>query len=233
MDILIVLISVAFIGLVSVFGYQFYEEHRNASGGLSNTPKNKVPKKDTHAEMLAQMRRKVSEYEERIKKIELEFEASKLELNHTKEREKKLLDEKSQNKFDGQQYEKFKKEYVGLKDEIKNKEELLEKEISLRRASVSELSQLKSEFETIKKQLSQTEDKLRKSETLADNLNKELLIAKATIKEQKKIVAEHTENKIGGEWVSRAEFEKVERELKEKETMIQRFLTIKKEDRNA
>ncbi len=58
-------------------------------------------------------------------------------------------------------------------------------------------------------------------------------LAKATIKEQKKIVAEHTENKIGGEWVSRAEFEKVERELKEKETMIQRFLTIKKEDRNA
>jgi len=225
MDILIVLVSVAFIGLITIFVYQYYEEHRNAG----TVPKNKVSKKDTQAELLAQSKRRIAEYEEKVKKMEYEFEACRLELSQTKERERTLINEKSQVKFDSEHYEKFKKEFSAAKEELKAKEETVEKEISLRRANSIELTHLKQEHEALKKKLSSTEDLYRKLQSILENLTKDLKAAKDTIREQNKVVTEFTKNKMGGEWVSRAEFEKIEIELKEKDTMIQRFLAIKKE----
>lgn len=222
MDIFIVLVSVAFIGFVSVFAFQFIEERRAAPSA------SKPPKKDPQAELLSQFKRRTAEALEKLKKVEYEAEAYRLELSQTKEREKALINEKSQINFDSQQYEKFKKEFQALKQDISSKEQALEKEISLRRSQSAELGQIKEDARLLKGQLGETQDVLRKTQAIAETLSKELTTARKMIEDQKKIVAEHTENKMGGEWVSRAEFEKVERELKEKEAMIQKFLALKK-----
>ncbi len=222
MDIFIVLVAVAFIGFVSVFAFQFIEERRAAPASSQG------PKKDPQAELLSQFKRRTAEALEKLKKLEYEAEAYRLELAQTKEREKALLNERSQAKFDSEQYEKFKKEFQALKQDIASKEQALEKEISLRRSQSAELAQSIDDARLLKGQLGDTQDVLRKTQGIAENLSKELTATRRTLDEQKKIVAEHTENKMGGEWVSRAEFEKVERELKEKEAMIQKFLALKK-----
>ncbi|HAJ56193.1 MAG TPA: hypothetical protein DCL35_00295 [Candidatus Omnitrophica bacterium] len=223
MDILIIIICLAFIGLLGTLGYQFLKENiagRSVQGG---------PVKQNDADPALGYQKKIMENEEKIKKVELDLAASKLELAQTKEREKALIEQNSGAKFDYEQYEKFKKDYQLLKQEIVQKEDILEKEISTRRAQTAELAQLKQDYDGLKKKLMETEDYYRRSQTVAENLTKELNTAKKTVEYQKKIVSEHTENKLGGEWVSRVEFEKVENELKEKETMIQKFLSLKKD----
>lgn len=222
MDIFIVLVSVAFIGFVSVFAFQFLEERRAAPAAA------KTHKKDPQAELLSQFKRRTAEALEKLKKLEYEAEAWRLELAQTKEREKALLNERSLGQFDSAQYEKFKKEFQELKKDLSSKEQALEKEISLRRAQSSELAASLDDARLLKKQLAETQDVLRKTQSIAENLSKELTAARRTIDEQNKVVLEHKENKMGGEWVSRAEFEKVERELREKEAMIQKFLALKK-----
>lgn len=223
MDILIVMICLAFLGLLGTLGYPFFRE--NIAGRIVQSPQTK----QSGSSLDQEYQKKIRDNEEKIKKIELDHTAVKLELSQTKEREKALAEQISGIKFDHEQYEKFKKDYQQLKQEITQKENALEKEISLRRMQSSELTQLKQDHENIKKKLSETEDCYRRSHTLAENLKKELAILNKTVEEQKKIVMEHTENKLGGEWVSRAEFEKIENELKEKEMMIQKFLSLKKE----
>ena len=104
MDTLIILIGLAFMGLLGVFGYQTFNEVRN-SGKKPNIPDKKANEPDP----TAQYKRKIREYEEKIKKMELDCDAVKLELSQTKEREKASTDEKSITKFDSEQYEKFKK----------------------------------------------------------------------------------------------------------------------------
>ncbi|MBI5873634.1 MAG: hypothetical protein HZB36_05775 [Candidatus Omnitrophica bacterium] len=227
MDTLIILIGLAFMGLLGVFGYQAFNEVRN-SGKKPNIPDKKANEPDP----AAQYKRKIRDYEEKIKMMELDCDAVRLELSQAKEREKASSDEKSITKFDSEQYEKFKKEHHALKQELALKEAALEKEISLRRAQGAEADQLKQEHAALKKELMETQDYYRKSLAISENLDKELKVAKKTIDDQKKIVVEHTENKLGGEWVSRAEFEKVEKELEEKEAMIQKFLSLKNEKNN-
>lgn len=227
MDILIVLISVSFIGLVSIFVYQFYEDRRRTGPTAAKTPK-----KDPQADMLGSLKRKASDAQDKLKKLEYEFQATQMELTAVKEREKALLNERSQIKFDSEQYEKFKKEFETVKRELKNKEETLEKEISQRRLQADDLIRIKKEAETLKVKLVQAEDGYRRSQAIIENQGLELDAAKKTIHDQKKIVAEHSENKMGGEWVSRIEFEKVERELREKESMLQKLLALKKTNGN-
>ncbi len=223
MDILIVLISVAFIGLVASLAYQHINEAK-APAGKTNT---KTPKND--AEITASYQRKIKSYEEKIKKIELDFEAVQLELRQLKEKEKTSEAAKSEIKFDYEQYEKFKKEFSELKKVLSQKEELLEKEISAHRSESTELQRQKQDCQNLKKQLSETQDAHRKSQALAEGFEKELKKAKQTISEHTKAAQQHSQNKVGGEWVSRDEFEKIEKELLEKQAMIEKFLSLKKE----
>lgn len=226
MDLLIVFIALAFVSLIGAFGFQFFKETQGAAQKLPHSEKN------AETDVLAQFQKKIKAYEEKLKKIEYELGASQLESAQGKEREKTITNERSQVKFDTEQYEKFKKEFQTLKKELTTKEEMLEKEISLRRTRAAELASAKQDNETLKKKISETEDAFRKCQTTVENLTKEVNLAKNKIKEQEKVVREHSENKMGGEWVSRGEFEKIERDLKEKEAQIQKFLSLKKDPDN-
>jgi chromosome segregation ATPase len=194
-----------------------------------------APEKDkAHAntrgfDLATQLQKKISSHEQKLKDIEYSLQAAQLELAQTKEKEKALLKERSQNTFDAQQYEKFKKEYQALKSELTRKEEALEAEITHRRRLDSQLLGIKTDAEVLKKSIMESEDAFRRSQAVIETLTRELNLAKKTIVDQKKIVQEHSENKAEGEWVSRIEFNKIEMELKEKESMIQKLLSLKKE----
>jgi len=226
MDILIITIGLALTGILGFTAFAFMHE----SPAKSMRPKvSNLPPKDKPSEpdVIASYQRKLIAREEQIKNHEAAFAALQLELAQTKEREKTLLKEKSQIAFNEEEYEKFKKVYKSLKDELIKKEELLEKEIDSRRKQETELTQALKDIETYKNKSITSDDAFRKSETVAANLTKELKETKKMINEQNKIVEEHSENKIGGEWVSRDEFKKLENELKEKESLIQKLLALK------
>ncbi len=223
MEILMILLVLIFLGLLGAGVLYFYKgpgEHAGSDKGLKNP---------REVDETAGLRKKISLAEEKLKNLEYSYEAAQLELAQTKEKEKALVREKSQVTFDTQQYEKFKKEHQDLKVELARKEETCENEISQRRQESAELTQLKNDTAALKKRLSETEDALRRTSMAQETLTKELNLAKKTIDGQKKIVQEHHENKAEGEWVSRVEFNKVERELKEKEALIQKLLAIKKD----
>ncbi len=217
MDILILLIGVAFLALIGAAFFIFFKEPKE-------TVKKKIPTTEPQADVVGAFNKKISQCETKIKSLEYDLEASRLELAQTKEKEKALLSEKSRVVFDREQYEKFKKEHQLLKQELTGKEEMLEKEISSRRREASELAQTKIDLEALKKRVIESEDAYRKSRASCEALSKELSLAKKTIEDQKRIVNEHTVNKIEGEWVSRIEFNKLERELKEKEALLQKYL---------
>lgn len=223
MELLIVFIAVAFLAIAAALGIYVFKG--------SETPEEKkgASIKTPDAEMLSQFKRKAAACEEKLKSLEMDFEAASLELKQTKEREKVLLTDKSKITFDSEQYEKFKKDFQTLKVELTGKEESLEKEISERRKQGMELALIRQEHDILKKKNTETDDAYRKSQTLVETLTKELQTIKSALNEQRKIVDEHKENKIEGEWVSRPEFEKIERELREKEAMIQRLLSLKKD----
>ena len=226
MDILILVIGMAFLGLIGIGVYIFLKEPQQKNP-LDMTVKNE------EAELIPQFHKKISACEEKIKSLEYNLEATSLELTQTKEKEKALLKEKSAVTFDSEQYEKFKKEFQTLKGELSGKEEMLEKEISQRRKESSELAELKAESDALKKKTIESEDAYRKAQAAIETLTKELALARKTIDEQKRVVKEHSENKKEGEWVSRIEFNKIENELKEKEAMIQKFLSLKKDPPSA
>ncbi|MEK7850098.1 MAG: hypothetical protein AAB213_04730 [Candidatus Omnitrophota bacterium] len=223
MDILMILLVLCFLGLVAAGFLYFYR-----------SPK-EVPEKDklhaiTHGfDLATQLQKKISSHEQKIKDIEYSLQAAQLELAQTKEKEKSLLKERSQNTFDTEQYEKFKKEFQALKTELTHKEEMLEAEITHRRRLDSQLLGIKTDAEALKKRIMGSDDAFRKSQAAIETLTRELNLAKKTIVDQKKIVQEHSENKAEGEWVSRIEFNKIEMELKEKESMIQKLLSLKKD----
>jgi chromosome segregation ATPase len=223
MELLIVFIAVAFLAIAAALGFSVFkgpEIPEEKKGGALKNP---------DADMLSQFKRKAAACEEKLKSLEMDFEAASLELKQTKEKEKLLLTEKSKITFDSEQYEKFKKDFQALKIELTGKEVSLEKEISERRKQGMELALIRQEHDSSKKKNTETQDAYRKSQTMVETLTKELQAIKSVLNEQRKIVDEHKENKVGGEWVSRPEFEKIERELREKEAMIQRLLSLKKD----
>lgn len=222
MDIFIILLGLIFLGIVGGLAFFIFKEPGAPGVNVRS------PLKDQGPDIAAQLQKKLKQAEEKAKSLEYNLEALQLELNQTKEKEKALLKEKSESTFNAEQYEKFKKDFAVLKAELTGKEETLEKEISERRKQAQELTAAVQENEALKKRVLEAEDAHRKAQTAVEALTKELEAARKTLGDQKKIVQEHTENKIGGEWVSRLEFEKVEKELKEKEAMIQKMLSIKK-----
>jgi len=223
MEFSIVFAGLIFVGIVGALIYFVFLEPQ----GKTN-PKIQIPTSIKHADDSIQAKKTIANLEEKIKTLELEKEALKQEISLTKEKEKTLLKEKSANTFDSGQYDKFKKDFALFKDELTKKEEILEKEITEKRKHASELIQAKQENEILKKRIIEAEDAERKAQTKIEILTKDIEATSKIIRDQKRIVEEHAENKTEGEWVSRTEFETIERELKEKEIMIQKLLTLKK-----
>lgn len=220
---LMILLVLCFLGLLAAGFLYFYRSPEE-------TPEADKPRANTKGfDLATQLQKKISSYEQKLKDNEYSLQAAQLELAQTKEKEKILLKERSQGTFDSQQYEKFKKEYEALKSELARKEEMLEAEITLRRRLDSQLLGIKTDSEALKKRIIESEDAFRKSQAAIETLTRELNLAKKTIADQKKIVVEHSENKAEGEWVSRIEFNKIEIELKEKESMIQKLLSLKRD----
>jgi len=197
----------------------FYKE--TAKIPRASLSKETMPEKNDEPHLIAQLQKKIIFYEEEKKDFQLKYEAAQLELTQIREREKSLLKEKTSNVFDAEQYEKFKKEHHALREELIKKEELLEKEIASRRQQTSELNQVKDEADALRKRVSESEDASRKAQIKMEALTEELTLAKKTIEGQKKIVQEHSINKKEGEWVSREEFARLERQLQEKERQLQ------------
>lgn len=221
MDILMILLVLCFLGLLTAGFLYFYRSPEEA-------PEKDKPHANTYGfDLTTQLQKKISSHEQKLKDIEYSLQAAQLELAQTKEKEKALLKERSQNTFDAEQYEKFKKEYQTLKTELAHKEEMLEAEITHRRRLDSQLLGVRTDAEVLKKRIIGSDDAVRKSQAAIETLTRELNLAKKTIVDQKKIVQEHSENKAEGEWVSRIEFNKIEMELKEKEAMIQKLLSLK------
>lgn len=225
MDLAIYLIAAVFLGIAGVVVFTVLQE-KISSSPLKET-KGATDKKISEPDLIEQFHKKIRGLEEQIKQHEGAFAAIQLELAQTREREKKLSQEKSQINFDAGQYEKFKKDHEELKRELNQKEEVLEKEIAERRKQARETGALQQDSETYKKRSVEFEDALRKSQTMVEALTKQLQDARKMLQDQNKIVQEHSTQKKEGEWVARAEFEKIEATLKEKEALIQRLLALK------
>jgi hypothetical protein len=223
MEFSIVFASMIFIGIVGALIYFVFLEPAGKANPKIQNQQSIKPIDDA-----IQLKKKISNLEEKFKTLELEKEALNQELSLIKEKEKTLLKEKSAITFDTEQYDKFKKDFNQFKDELTKKEEMLEIEITEKRKHASDLIQSKQENEILKKRIIEAEDAERKAQTKIEILTKDIEATSKIIRAQKRIVEEHAENKTEGEWVSRTEFETIERELKEKEIMIQKLLTLKK-----
>lgn len=225
MELAIFLIAAIFLGIGGFAVYTILQE--KTPGPAAQHPKGLPDKKRDEPDIIEQFHKKIRGLEEQIKQHEAAFAAVQLELAQTKEREKKLSQEKSQIIFDAAQYEKFKKDHEGLKRELNHKEEVLEKEIAERRKQAQETDALQQEVQTTKKRSVELEDALRKSQTMVEALTKQLQDTRRMLQDQNKIVEEHSTQKKEGEWVARTEFEKMEATLKEKEALIQRLSALK------
>lgn len=199
--------------------------------GLLETKKPAQPdlRNPTETDPTVPLKKKIAHYEAKIRELEANLKTLESEFAAAQLKEKELLREKSTTAFDSEQYEKFKKEYLDLKQELAKKEEILEEEITVRRQQTGEILQLRENNEALKKKALESDDTFRKSQTLVETLTQELKTIKQALQEKEKIVSEHSANKIEGEWVSREEFNKLEHELKEKEDLIQKMLSAKKE----
>lgn len=225
MDILIVIMGMVFLGIIAALVFFFLKEPAEKTT-LTSSDK-KIAQEITGLNRLPN--KKIIEYEEKIKKLANELDKAKIENTQVKEEQKKLLEEKSHIVFDMEQYEKFRKEHQELKNEILKKEELLEKEISLRRAQSQELIQIKQGLASSRQKIIETEDAFRKSQTTLENSKKTIDEQRKELAQHSKIVNEYSEKKSDGQWVAREEFNKIETELKEKEQMLQKLLSIKKD----
>jgi len=219
-----ILLVLCFLGLLAAGFLYFYRSPEEGS------PEKDKPHGKNHGfDLTTSLQKKLSSHEQKLNDMEYTLQAAQLELAQSKEKEKTILKEKSQNAFDAEQYEKLKIEFQALKKELSHKELMLEAEITHRRHIDSQLLGVQTEAQALKKRIIESDDAFRKSQVAIETLTRELNLAKKTIADQKKIVVEHSENKAEGEWVSRIEFNKIEMELKEKEAMIQKLLNIKKE----
>lgn len=222
------IIGLVFLGLVGTGFYvaihdpSFFGLSRKVSGPAKAKPDPRKPAVDP----LVDWQKKCALAEERIKEYQTRIENLQYDIEQANKQQKTLRDEKSTSAFDSQQLEKFKKEYKEQQAHLSAKEEMLEKEISLRRQLATELATAKQENDGLKKRTMEAEDATRKAQSLLETTAKELDQLKRAVREQKKLVQEHTIQKSEGEWVSREEFKKVEQELMEKEAMIKKLLTL-------
>lgn len=222
---MVIAISIAFLGLIGIAAFLLLKDTEQKSA--AQTGKGKAATKTSEANLILKFQEKLSADEERIRLLEEGLKNTEIRLKEAFEREKALLKEKSQVAFDSVQHKKLEKECETARQEIKHKEKILEEEISTRRKQTSELSEAQKERDLLRKKSADIAMALRKSQAAVENLTSELKAVKKTVSNQERIVKEHTENKIGGEWVSRQEFEKIEKELAEKEALIQKILALK------
>jgi predicted nucleic acid-binding Zn-ribbon protein len=227
MDATILIVGLVFAGLVWAVIYFIKDDFPKTTKKPQVKPETPVNKND--GDLSRHLQKKLAQTEEKCKNMELQYEAAQLELSQTKDKEKNLLKAKAEDVFDREQYEKFKKEFQILKKEVADKEESLEKEIGLRRQQSSQLTSTQQERDDLQKRASRTEDAHRKALASIESLTKELQDLKRKVREQGRIVEEHAVSKTEGEWISRAEFDKVEKELQEKELLIRKMLSINKE----
>lgn len=227
MDASIFVLGFAFVGIVAAAAYFLFKEEavgtKSSAGPRAAGP---GPGARPAADPVQQLPRKIAQLEERLKTLQIDHESVQLELAQTKERERIIAKERSEIVFDKQQYDKFLKDHATLKIELKQKEDAVEKEISLRRQQATELAQAQQGLETTRQRLSQTEDELRKAKLTLETLQKDLTDAKKALSSQNRIVEEHAVNKTEGEWVKRDEFHKLENELREKEILLKKMLSL-------
>lgn len=220
MDLLILVMGVAFLGLIGAGIFFFLKEPAMMRMlGTALPVKTEIPENDP----TAVLQKKIMRHEEQIARLETELKAAREETEQVRGREQALLKERANTAFDAEGYEKLKNEHAALKKELTGKEEILENEISSRRRQSDELTHLKAEHEALKKKNIETEDTLRKAQTLLEGLREENKNFKTLLESQKKTIEEHNVNKSEGQWVSRFEFERLEAALKEKERLLQKF----------
>jgi len=225
-----IVIAVVFAGLVIVGGMHLLQE--TSPDGQKKKPAGKAaaaPKRDAKTDFIAILQKKVAVTEEKLRNLEGEFQAQRLELSRAKEREKELEEEKSSTAFDAQQYKKFQKEHALLKEELNKKERLLEEEISRRRLETTQLANVQTELDALKKHLTQTQDAFRKTQALYEHSVADLREARSELEKQKKAAQEVSGHKTQGGWVAREEFDKVEHELEEKEKFIKKLLALQQQ----
>ena len=200
MDATILIVGLVFVGLIAAVVYLIRDEKPKPPKKKASGPEATQGKTDV--DPIKHLHRKLAQSEEKLKNLELNFEAGQLELAQTKDREKNLLKSKSEDVFDRGQYEKFKKEFQSLKKETSEKEEALEKEIALRRQQSSQLLSAQEERDNLIKRVAMAEDAHRKALATHEALAKELNDLKKKVQEQGRIVQEHAVQKTDGEWIS-------------------------------
>ena len=225
-----VVIAVAFVALLIAGAMHFFQDGPSgAPGKAPAAPKAAAAKRDGKADFIAILQKKVAVGEEKIKGLEGEFQAQRLETARAREQIKKIEGEKASMAHDAQSYQKFKKEHAVLKEEMKKKEHLLEEEISRRRQETTHLANAKRDLDDLKRQLTQAQDAFRKAQTLYERTTAELRETRAALDKHIKASQEQSGQKTQGGWVAREEFEKVERELEEKEAFVKKLLALQQQ----
>ncbi len=230
MDIVMIVLSVVFVVLVVIGGMHLFRE--TPPDGQKEKPSENTAtarKRDAKTDFITILQKKVAVTEEKLKNLEGEFQAQRLELSQAKERKKKLEEEKSSMNFDTQQSKKIQKEHTLLKEELNKKERLLEEEISRRRQETTQLANIKMELDALKKHLTQTQDAFRKTQTLYEHTVTDLKGTRSELEKQRKAAQLSSGQKTQGGWVAREEFDKVEHELEEKEKFIKKLLALQQQ----
>jgi len=200
-----------------------------AADDKKRPPRQPAPKRDAQADFIGILKKKVAVSEEKLKNLEGELQAQRLELAAAKEREKRLEEAKASSTHDAQSFERLKKEHALLKEEVGNKERLLEEEISRRRLETEQLADANAQMAALQEQLSKTQDVFRKTQTLYERTVADLKEARAELEKQTKAAQEASGQKTQGGWVAREEFDKVEHELREKEMFIKKLLALQQQ----
>ncbi len=223
-----IVIAVVFAVLV-VIGAMHMLQEAPPAGPKRSSQDTAAPKRDAKTDFIGILKKKLAVTEEKLKALEAEFQAQRLELAAAKERVKKLEEEKSSTAYDAVSSQKLQKEHALLKEELGTKEHLLEEEISRRRQETSQRTDAQMQLDTLKGQLTKTQDAFRKTQMLYEHTVTDLKEARADMEKQKKAAQEACGQKTQGGWVAREEFDKVEHELEEKEKLIKKLLALQQQ----
>jgi|GEM_PF-787280 len=230
MDIVMIVIAAIFVVLVVIGGMHLLREGPAAGAAKNPAPEAAAAaKRDAKTDFIGILQKKLEVTEEKLKQMEGEFQAQRLELAAAKGREKRLEEEKASTAHDDQSCQKLQKEDALLKEELVQKERLLEEEISRRRQETTQLANVQRELDNHKEHLTKTQDAFRKTQALYEQAVADLKEARAELERHKKAAQEASGQKTQGGWVAREEFDKVEHELEEKEKFIKKLLALQQQ----
>lgn len=188
--------------------------------GLLYKPKLKIKKEEKKTKdgsLVPKLENQIKFLERQLEKIKSDYSKIQAELGSLSKKESDLKEELARqitsNRRTESDLEKAKSDYLRLREDLVNKEKVLEEKIQLNLKLNRDLNEKKEIIESLEKQNKEFIEKVR-------SLEAKILEYSSELENKNKIIAEFKEKEKESEWVSKREYFKLKRQLEEKEKIL-------------